>query len=397
MGSELLQVIESIRGQEATVDRIFRRETAEGHVPVSAGRRHADPAYPARLAEFATFLGEVISGHKDPYYLREAMGISDFPLMMGDVLERTLLANYREWPATYQNYVAAKDVRDFREVKEFTLEGAEKPLEVVPPQTEYPERAPVEGSYAWSVQKRGARMPFSWELIVNDDLDALTDIPQRFGRAARRSEEFFATELFVDANGPHASFYSAGNKNIVNIANGASANNPALSISALQDALTVLYKQTDADGEPIMIDAIELVVPPALKVTADQIVNTTEYRVVVGGNTQIIRGNGLGGQLRVSTNPYIPFVATAANGSRSWFLFANPALSRPALRVGFLRGRREPEIWLKSPNAQRVGGGAVSPMEGDFDTDSIQYRVRHIFGGRRLDPKATVASNGSGA
>jgi hypothetical protein len=101
--------------------------------------------------------------------------------------------------------------------------------------------------------------------------------------------------------------------------------------------------------------------------------------------------------VRLNVNYYIPKVATTANGSTSWFLFANPSASRPAIEVGFLRGHTDPEVWMKEPDAMRIGGGGITPMDGDFDTDSIRYRVRHVMGGVVQDWKATVGSNGSGS
>ena len=52
----------------------------------------------------------------------------------------------------------------------------------------------------------------------------------------------------------------------------------------------------------------------------------------------------------------------------------------------------------------RMGPGAgvmpgttnTNPMEGDFETDSIDYKVRHYIGGTLLDSVCAVASNGSG-
>jgi hypothetical protein len=85
-----------------------------------------------------------------------------------------------------------------------------------------------------------------------------------------------------------------------------------------------------------------------------------------------------------------------SSGDTSWFLFAEYD-DRPALDIGFLRGHEQPEIFYKAPNASRIGGGAVNPLDGDFDTDSVEYKVRHVLGGCRMDPLTTVASNGSGA
>ena len=90
-------------------------------------------------------------------------------------------------------------------------------------------------------------------------------------------------------------------------------------------------------------------------------------------------------------------MASTANGSTSWFLFANPDNGRPAIEMGFLSGHEEPEIFMKAPNSMRVDGGGVDVMNGDFDNDAIEYKLRHVFGGTREDPKMTVASNGSGS
>ncbi len=62
-----------------------------------------------------------------------------------------------------------------------------------------------------------------------------------------------------------------------------------------------------------------------------------------------------------------------------------------------LRGHEAPEIVIKESNQRRVGGAGLNPLDGDFATDSVEYKVRHAFGAARMDPQATVASNGSGS
>src|SRR5205823_2790522 len=94
--------------------------------------------------------------------------------------------------------------------------------------------------------------------------------------------------------------------------------------------------------------------------------------------------------VKIAVNYYVPIVASSANGATSWFLFADPNTSRPALEAGFLRGHEAPEIFVKRPNAQLVGGGEVPE---DFDTDTQQWKIRHVLGGARIEPKASVGSN----
>lgn len=400
---DFLETLETIRAEEAGVGRIF---AGEGR-GVRTGRAQSSPRYNAKLAATAAFVADILEGKRPAYHLREAMTTSDFPILFGDVLDRQVLASYIAWPTTWTAIARRALVNDFRDAKLYPPPfGADSRLDDVPQQAEYPEaRLDEQAAIQYRVKKRGRRVAFSWEAIINDDLDQLKSIPERLGVAARRSESRDIIELYVDANGPHATLYTAANKNLINPVNGASATNPPLSISGLQDGYKVLSNQRSESGEPMMLEMVTLVVPPALEVVARNILNATQVELTTSGGVRdggageqrLITANWMREKLTLVVDPYIPMVATTANGNTSWFLFANPATGREVIRIAFLRGHEQPEIWMKAPNAQRVGGGPIDPMDGDFDTDSIQYRVRHVFGTTRVDAKGTVASTGSGA
>ena len=97
------------------------------------------------------------------------------------------------------------------------------------------------------------------------------------------SEERFATDLYAAVAGPDATFFSAGNGNLVPA--GAAS---ALSISSLTTAFSMLWKQVDKDGNPIFTGRVRLVVPPALAVTARNIMNTTQLMAASGGGTGVL-------------------------------------------------------------------------------------------------------------
>ena len=380
-------MIENVKQEEASARKLFTPDDGVGVRRIRKGK-----SYLKSFAEAAKLVSRVYSGSLPFRWFQEAMTTDDFPFLFGDILDRQLLANYQETPQTYRNFCKVGTVSDFRDVKRFTTSGAEGVLSIVKEQAEYPETSIGEAKYTYSVEKYGRKIPFSWETMINDDLDALKDIPARLGRASRRTEQKFVTALYIGTAGPNATLYAGGNNNVI-------TGNKKLSIADLQVAMTVLAAQVDDDGEPIFIDAIHLVVPPALEIVAKNILNAVLLRLDTGGGgvseQKLDSVNWMKNRVKLSVDPYIPIVADT-NGSSSWFLFADPNNGRPALEIGFLRGHLTPEIFIKSPNVQSVGGGGTNPMNGDFDTDSIQYKVRHVMGGTTLDPKMTVGSNGTG-
>lgn len=376
---------------------------------------------------------------------REALSTSDFPNLFGDVIDRAVLANYLETPYTWNLIANASEVNDFRPVKRFRVDGGTGLLAstsagisgvdsagaLVPLEqgAQYPEDYLVDAAYTYRLFKVGKRMPFFWETFVDDDLNALKDTPARFGRGARRTEEYFVTWLFanrvssfVQQGNTISAFYSNTNKNIVNNTNvgDSGGNNPALTITALQRAIIVMMKQLDTTGQPISVEAMTLVVPPSLKTIAMNILNTDYVFMADQGGTQQINGTNLSATVaqqlhamnwaknivRLAVNYYLPIVDTTY-GNTGWYLFANPESGRPAIEFGRLRGHTTPELWMKASNAIPIGEGAMgggvfpgttqqNPMEGDFDTDAIHYKVRHVIGGTLIDPIMSTYSNGSG-
>lgn len=364
-------------------------------------RRSEDVTYQRRLGSMMNLYCDVVAGDRRAgIAFQEAMSTSDFTLLFGDVIDRQLLAAYQTRPVQWPAFAKRGRVRDFRTVKRFTLDGGEAVLDKVKELGEYKARALTDGSYSYSVEKYGDLLPISWETIINDDLNALSDLPTRLGNAARRTEERFCAAMFTTSTGPNATYFSTANKNVINptVLGTGAPTNPNLSVTGLQYAMQVMGQQVDIDGGPIYVEGVTLVVPPALEVAANNIINATEIIGASGGgdltgNDALRVKNWMQNRVTVVVNPWLPLINTT-NGNSAWYLFADPNVGRPAMEIGFLIGHETPELWVKSPNAQRVGGGAIAPEEGDFEHDSIQYRVRMILGGTLMDVKAAVSSSG---
>ena len=106
--------------------------------------------------------------------------------------------------------------------------------------------------------------------------------------------------------------------------------------------------------------------------------------------------NWIGSSLSLAVDPYIPVIATTANGNTSWFLFASPATGNPAIEVAFLSGFATPVVYQRVGDSQRVGDG-LDQEAGSFDTMSNSGKASSPSGVGCFHPRATVASNGSGA
>jgi hypothetical protein len=384
---------------QASADRVHELLGGEKQEGFARRSNHSIEAIDATVDIFER---AVAGENKGLYEFREASMLSDFPYLFGDVLDRSMMSYYQAWIPDWTSYIKfGRPLRDFRQAKRLGMIGLTDVLPAVGEREEYAERHPSEDTpITLQVGKFGTKWGVNFETLINDDLGALADMPQSLAIAARRTEALKVAQLFVDANGPNANVFKASSKNQINTTNGAASNNPPLTIDALGDAMLVMGKQVDAYGHPIVIEAATLVVPPALEIKARNILmNAYQIQVAQGGGAytaqnQLVTTNWMAGRLSVQVNPYIPYVASTANGNSSWFVIANALGNRPFAEFSPLSGHIGPELFVKTPNSQRLGGGTVPE---DFDQEAVWYKVRDIFGVAIVDPKLAVASNGSGS
>jgi hypothetical protein len=380
--------IESIDAAVANVGALFGNENRQLSNRIPRQGTRESQLWESGLIRAEQFMTDIRTGRRDLWQFREAMSTSDFPKYFLDSLDRQLYGAYEAVTPTWQNYARSSTVNDMREVKRFASSGIRGLLPKVKELGEFERRAMDEAEYKYSVERYEAGFALSFEMMLNDDLNMFFRMPQDLADSARDSEENYVTRLFCGASGPISPFYSSGNQNLL-------SGNPPLSREALQAAITLLMKRKDDKGNPIQITGIELVTGTGNSLEAEEILNAKEYRAVnSNGDVTMINGNGVAANLRHSTNLFIDSVATSANADTSWWIFASPNGPRPAIEFGRLRGYEQPALYEKIPNTRRVGGGEVP---WDFDVSSAEKKVQHIFGGSMIDPKMTVASNGSGS
>ena len=374
----------------------------------------------ARIANFEekyTSFVELINnkaGHsvaKRQYLLKEAETTSDFPTLFGTVLERKIRAKYQLVTPPFEKYVKVGTQNDFRMAWDMALFGNRALPGVVKERGEYQDDTLQDGKWVIGLQKYGKGFGLSWEAIINDDLGAFSDIADDLVKICSVNEQNFVTKLYAGASGPLA--FTKGSSTVASEQVGlfsASAAHPIegvtfanyqtgypLTATNLLSVITALKSQKDYNGNPIMIGKLVLVVPQGKEVTALQLLSnnlliataTTASSAPSGGNPQIGSTSEniitkFGFELVV--NPWLDIVSGSTYGPFSWYVFASPE-DGDAVRFNRLRGHESPEVCQKMSDKISLGGAPISPLEGDFDSDSIRWRVRQVFGGTTTDPR----------
>lgn len=311
--------------------------------------------------------------------LLESVSPSDFPNLLGNTLNKVLLQAYRGVTSNWRRFVRTAELPDFKDKTLLRLTETDELVEVKPG-GEYIGSGVSETKQTYKLRKFGRQFGILWETIRNDDLDALRRQPERFGRAAARSVDKFVIQTLLEGNANTYDgnpVFSAGHNNL------ATGTGSALGEASLSAGITAMKKQTDEKGNPLGIVPAFIIVPPDLEFTARKLLNST---LVPGSNNNDV--NVLRGIVEVLVEPLL-------TSATAWYLAANPA-DVDTIEVGFLRGiGDQPQLFVKDPDARRVGGGDIDPLDGDFDHDEIQYKVRHVWGGAIPDFRGLYKAAGA--
>lgn len=337
---------------------------------------------------------EAIGGNRRILHkLEETLSTSDFSYLFADTLDREALAQYQQLPKIWPAFASRITLRDFRPKKLVDLLGGRSILDPVKELAPYAARGVSDAEYTITPGKYGDRFAISWEMLVNDDLGELASLPGRLAQAANDTEDYYATSMLVSGGTLNANLFGStvlpdGSSNLI-------ASNPVLSTDNLSAALTAIGSRHDTEGRPVQIPRLVLVVGPALKVTAKNILNATLIRLKTT-NEDIEVNNWLAGEVDLVVDPWLP-ILDPTHGATAWYVLPAPSTARPAVAMGFLAGHEVPDLRVKSAQGQSLGGGTLVAEDGSFEVDDIQYRIRHVIGTTSMDPIGAAASNGSGS
>jgi len=288
--------------------------------------------------------------------------------ILSNVANKTMLAAYTAVESVVAMFCAETDVNDFKEVTRYRLTG-NGVFEKVGPDGELKHAGLSEQAYTNKVETFGRMIALTRQMMINDDLGAFLQIPRIIGRMSALKREEAVFELLL--SNP-ATFFSSGNKNFIS---GATTN---LGIDALTQGEQIFLDQTDTDGKPILLSPAVLLVPSALKVTAQVLMTETRLNETTTTDKGKPAANPHAGKWKPVATPYLNSQGFTGSSAKAWYLFANPA-DVAAIEIAYLRGKRTPTI---------------ESGDTDFNTLGMQWRGYFDFGVAMQDFRAAIKSKG---
>ena len=268
-----------------------------------------------------------------------------FTVLTQDAVNKSMQLGYVESPQTWQGPMRqGASVPDFKTIHRMRS-GAIPELPVWP-DNEDPNKASFrDAEETYAVEARSLEIGFSYRLLVNDDMDALSRVPAQAGDAAGRTVN---TVAWAEVTGnptmedSQALFLASptGNRFRANLTTGAGA--PSVTTVQTLTSLMMLMRgeNTEVGGSQAESDdilALEpayIIGPTALRTTILQLINSTADPALTGSSA-----------IHNPTRNLIPVIEPRldADSATAWYLFASPTRI-DTVEVSFLQGQESPQV-----------------------------------------------------
>jgi phage major head subunit gpT-like protein len=293
--------------------------------------------------------------------LTRAMTTSDFPLLLEDVSNKSMLAGFESAPETWQEWCDIASVPDFKQSTILNISGMD-PLDLINESQPYQYGSRDENQEVVQIATYGKMFAITRQTIINDDLGALSDIPRAHGEAAARKigDLAYAVLTANPTMGDGVALFHASHKNL-----GTSA---VISEGSIGEAIKLMKLQKDSKGRSLNIQPRIYLAPVALEGVSEIFFASNQFSGDTKGST---RANIYGG-----TRFKRVYDARLDDASQTaWYLLGE---ARRAVRLFFLGG-------MTTPFLDRQQGWSV---------DGVEYKVRIDCGAKAVDWKAMVKNAG---
>lgn len=366
------------RGEVAADARDKFLEGAEkavlAKVGLAGGERNEFSTFSMReLARAALEMrGERYTGRTAIGLMRQAFAAagghstSDFVQILSNVAQKSMLRGFEEAEETFEEWTAQGVLPDFKPATRVDL-NLFTSLAQVQEGAEYEQGSVGDRGETIQLAKYGRTFHISWEAMVNDDLDVLSKIPNRMGRAAKRTVGDLVYAILT-GNPTMSDGVALFHASHANLSTGAGS---ALGEAALDAARAAMAKQKDPDSKAVgglNIRPRYLLVPVVLDGSANQLVNS---RTAVGQSNPALASK-VAGLAKVVSDARLD----TASGT-AWYLSGSPQ-QHDTIEVAYLDGQSEPEMF----------------EDESFNIDGVSRKVRLVAGVKALDFRAMHKANG---
>lgn len=352
-------------------------DVIEACFALQAGLPQAEKHYDEKTLEAAhkakrtTSLGEVLvaaaeaNGYDGPRrltastlrpILQAAWATHSISGILSNTANKFLLAGFSSVEDSWRQIASTRSVSDLKTYTSYRLNGSFK-FQKVANGGELKNAAASEESRTISADTYGIMTSVTRTDLINDDLGAITAVPQRLGRGGALA----LNDLFWDAFKADSAFFTVARGNKKTSAT-------ALGMPGLKEALTLFRKLKDADGNPVAVQPRILLVPVDLEVTAAELM----------GSTQIASGNTNGQpSTNVFAGRYQVVSSTYLTDASDYYLLASPA-DLATMEVAFLNGQQSPIVETADADFNVLG----IQMRGFWDVGVAQAEY---LGGVKMD------------
>ncbi len=288
--------------------------------------------------------------------LRAALtGTSSLPGILSAAANKSMAKGYQAAQTTFEQFTTVGSNTDFKEATRYRLSEAGSLLEIKE-NGEFVQDELTEGSAKTKVLTYGRGFSFTRQMIVNDDLSALTRIPSLYAAQAKRGINRLVYKALAEAK------FTAKDGNLA-------GTGATLSLATINEARQAMRKQKNLRGEEFLnITPKYLIVPTNSEFLARQLLtstsdpNATHYGVT----------NPLMGSLQIITDAELDALDTDA------YYFLADQMLMDTIEVTYLNGNQRPVI----------------ESQVAFDTLGIRYRIYMDYGVTVVDTKGIYKNAG---
>lgn len=292
-----------------------------------------------------------------------------------DAMNKSMMLGYTEAPSTWEKiFSVGDDADDFKEIHRLRI-GAVPNLPVWQDNTTPDGVSLADFREHYAIEARSSFIDFSWKLLVNDDMNALSRIPGQYGQACRRTVNKVAwTQITANAAlGDGVALFSAasGARKRKNLETGV-ISNYTTAINTLTANMMVMRGENTPEGNEsediLSITPRYLAFPAALRGTLLQYLSSeADPNATHAGVKNINTG------LEPVLEPLLD-----ASSATAIYLFADKGQVDTG-EVTFLRGQRTP----------------VARQKMDEDTLAMRVYYLQSFGAKMLNHRGVQKHAGA--